>query len=266
MYRLLVVTKDPRTEAMFTAMEGWEAIGYKPPRLRKTVDEAKECIGKHPIDAIAIEDDKDFSPLLAFLDQEYPQMPIFPLMDSPQAQWAVMKEVSQLLSQLYADFSNDQQDSAHRLQQAQERWIKKLVSGMAPSREYILAHHRMLRCPEIIERPCLFARLSLPTGDGFLSERWHYGSDRLEVALRNFFGGEHGRMRLHVAVVSPQEVRMLVSPKPELPDAELTPAGALGYIEETIEQIEHYLGLSMSLIDIRALQSLVAFAAEEHQI
>ena len=63
MYRLLIVTTDQATKDMLAAMEGWEALGVKPPRVRETVEDAVECMKKHPIDAIAVEDAPVFAPL-----------------------------------------------------------------------------------------------------------------------------------------------------------------------------------------------------------
>lgn len=264
MYRLLIVTKDARVEEMFASMEGWEAMGYKPPRLRSTVDDAKECMRMHHIDAIAIDNDPAFAPLNVYMDEQYPLMPVFAIADTEQSQWAIMREVYQLLNQLHADDSDDEYDEGYRLKMVQERWMKKLLSGMAPTRDYILTHHRMLRCPEKIDAPFLRIRLSIPQGDNFITERWHYGSDRLEVALRNFFGEEHDHMKLHVAVISPEEVRVMVSANPHKPDkSEVSPERALGYIRETIEQIQNYLGLSMTLMDTKTLTSLTALATEE---
>lgn len=267
MYRLLIVTKEPQVEEMFASMEGWEAMGYKPPRLRNTVNGAQECMQERHIDAIAVDKDPEFAPLEAYLDERYPLMPIFEIADNAEEQWGILREVYQVLNQLHADDSDDEYDEEYRLKLIQERWMKKLLSGMAPTRMHILSHHRMLRCTDRMEGPFLCARLSIAPGDHFITERWHYGSERLEVALRNFFGGEHDHMKLHVAVISPQEVRVMVSTRPgKREKAELTAQGALEYIEETTQQIEHYLGLSMTLIDIKTLASLTAFAAEEHQL
>lgn len=252
---------------MFASMEGWEAMGYKPPRLRNTVDAAQECMQKHHIDAIAVDGDPAFAPMNDHLDRHYPLLPIFEIAEDAQAQWGVLREVYQLLNQLHADDSDDDHDEGYRLKMVQERWMKKLLSGMAPTRAHILAHHRMLRCAEKTDGPFLCARLSIPTGDNFITERWHYGSERLETALRNFFGEEHDHMKLHVAVISPEEVRVMVSVRPgRRAKAELTSQSAVEYIEETTQQIQNYLGLSMTLVDIKTLPSLTAFAAEEHQI
>ncbi len=263
-YRLLIVTKDARAEEMVTSMEGFEAMGYKPPRLRHTVDEAIECMHKHHIDAIAVDEDPAFAPLMDYLKKQHTTLPIFQIAGSAEQQRLILKEVHQLLSQLHSDDSNDDYDEAYQFNLVRERWMRKLISGMEATKENILSHLTLYRCMESPLAPCLFARLSVPSGDSFLADRWHYGSERLEMALRNFFGDEHDRMTLHIAVVSPEEVRVLACPKPEYTDHEdFTAEKLLGYIDETIEQIEHYLGLSMSIIDIRAMENLAAFAAEK---
>lgn len=267
MYRLLVVTKEPRVQDMFAAMEGWEAMGFKPPRVRQSVEEAIESMKKHQIDAIAVDENPAFQPLIGNLNKTNPTMPIFEIAENADAQWAVCKEVYQLLAQLYADNSNDVHDKMYRFQLARERWIKKLLCGMAPTKKSILTHHRLLRCDETADAPCLYVRFHIPQGNSFIAERWHYGSDRLEVALRNFFGQEHDFMRFYLAVLSPKEVRVMVCPKPEYTNhKELEPEQALGFIQDTLEQIEDYLGLSMKLAEIRRIDGLTAFAAEERQI
>ncbi|MEG2604839.1 MAG: hypothetical protein RSB91_07860, partial [Clostridia bacterium] len=75
MYRLLIVTENPSVKDMFAAMEGWEALGFKPPRVRASMEEAVECMQKHHIDAIALE--PSFHELNAYLDEQYPDLPIF---------------------------------------------------------------------------------------------------------------------------------------------------------------------------------------------
>ena len=261
MYRLLIVTRNPRVEEMFASMQGWEAMGFKQPRLRKTVDEAIECMHKHHIDAIAIDSEPDYSALDAYLNEQEPNLPIFQIGDDAERQMATIREIEMLLHQLHSDDSNDDYEETYYFQLARERWMKRLISGMAPSADYILTHQRMYRCDEPAEKPCLFAQLSAPQGDQFLSGRWHYGSERLETALRNFFGTDHDHMRIRLAVVSPEEVRVVICPTA---DHELNRDKAAQYIEETIQQVENYLGLQMKVEEIRVLDGLTAFAAD-HQ-
>ena len=261
MYRLLIVTRDPRVENMFESMTNWEGMGYRKPRVRTSVEDALECMQKHHVDAIAVEEDAALAPLNVYLDEEKPDLPIFQIKNNEKEQLTVLSEVYQLLTQTHADHSDDDYGEEYYFKLARERWIKLLMSGMAPTREHVLAHHRLFRCKESIDAPCVYARLSVPSGDVFLSGRWHYGSDRLEVALRNFFGNEHEKMTVHIAVISPEEVRVLACPKGDCSEQGVFGSDhVLSYIEETLEQIEQYLGLKMNVMDIRGMENIVAFS------
>lgn len=260
MYRLLIVTTDQNTKDMFASMEGWEALGIKPPRLRDSVEAAIACMHDHPIDAIAIEDTPVLAPLLAYLDEHAPATPLFEIGRSAEEQLATVREVASLLTRLHADDSNDEYDLTDRMEKLRAHWLRKVVRGMERTPEDIRRGLRLYRCGERADVPCILGRLVMPADDGFLTERWHYGGQRLEVALRNFFGHEHGHMLFHVAVVSQEEVRVLCYPR----DAGegLSENEAFEYIQETAEQIEKYLGLSMKVLEVRRIPGLVAFAAE----
>ena len=123
---------------------------------------------------------------------------------------------------------------------------------------------KLYRCAMRPGVPCVLARLGVPEDDGFMTERWHYGGERLEIALRNFFGREHGHMLLRVAVVSPQEVRVLCYPitRELLASTELGD----GLDSETIEQIARYLGLALKVLEVRRIAGLCDFAAENDAI
>jgi hypothetical protein len=261
LYRLLIVTRDASVEQMFASMDGWETRGFKRPRLRNTVEGVKECMLKHHIDARALAKDEEFAPRNTFLDLNYPVLPVFQIESTADKQFATLKEVYQLLTQLHSDHSDDDYDEAYYFRLARERWMKTLISGKASSREHVLSHHRLFRCVESTTAPCVYARLSVLSGDAFLSGRWHYGSDRLEVALRNFFGEDQERMTVHIAVISPDEVRVLACPKPQYAEKSVFGTNhVLEYIEETNDQIEQYLGLKMEIIDIHRLSNITAFA------
>lgn len=261
MYRLLIVTNNPKAEETFTHIEGWEAMGYKPPRLRTTAEDAIACMQKHYIHAIAVDHDAAFAPLMQHLNECHPTIPLFQIADTQQEQLTILKDVYRLLSQIHADDTNDDYNEAYAFKTAQERWMKRLISGLMSSPQQVEAFHNMLRFREPLNGKCLYARLSIPAGDDFLLDRWHYGSDRLEMALHNFFGGERANSNIYVAVISPEEVRILICPKSDAV-GEMSAECALSFIEETIEQIENYMGLHMSLVDIKQINGLTAFAAD----
>ena len=262
MYRLLIVTRNPGTEAMFGSMQGWEAMGFKQPRLRRTVSEAIECMHKHHIDAIAVDGEPDYAELLTWLDRNAPDMPIFQIADNANEQMEIIREIELLLNQLHTDESNDDYDESYYFKQARERWIKHLISGLAPSKTHILSHHRLYRCADDPGAPCVFARLIVPEGDSFITGRWHYGSERLGTALGNFFGEEFNHHLIHVAVTTPEEIRVVVCQRIGEGDQPVSLENAKAYIEETIEQIQNYLGLRMTLTEISLMEGLTAFAAD----
>jgi hypothetical protein len=258
-YRLLIVTKSPTIEQIFIGIEGWETMGFKPPRIRKTFAEALDAMEKHHVDAIGI--DEGFEDLERWMDEHKPYIPMFMLTDDPESQLNVIRDVEILLNQIHTDDSDDAYNEEGNFTAARQRWMKYLLFRLAPSREEVLKQQRLFRCSDDPDKPCIFARISIPQGEQFITERWHYGSERLATALRNFFGEEYQQMNIHIAVVSPEEVRVVFSPRPESSAGIAPETKTREYIEETIEQIQHYLGLSMNLAELKVLNGLTDFAA-----
>ncbi|MEF9879106.1 MAG: hypothetical protein RSE58_05670 [Clostridia bacterium] len=261
MYRLLIVTQSQDVKNMFASMEGWETLGFKPPRIRSDMDEAVECMHKHHIDAIALDKSPALEGLEAYLTKECPNLPIFAIEATPEEQLATIKEVFSLLTRLNADNSNDEYDDGYLLSQQRERWVKQAMSGLVATTDEMNKQLRLYRFRERSDVPCVLARLCLSDGESFLSERWHYGSERLETALRNFFGTQHDHMLLHVAVVSPEEVRVLCYPCQ--PEEGLSESVAYDFVQETVEQIEHYLGLELKVLDVCRVPGLNAFVSNK---
>src|SRR5699024_2587158 len=113
------------TKDMLAAMEGWEALGVKPPRVRETVEDAVECMKKHPIDAIAVEDAPAFAPLADYLERQAPAMPVFAIESDAQKQLETVRQAVNLLTRLRADDSNDEYDPAYMMEKQRSRWLRK---------------------------------------------------------------------------------------------------------------------------------------------
>ena len=262
MYRLLIVTDDPATQSMMSAMEGWEAMGFRVPRIRATVEEAVEALEKHQIDAVAVSDSPAFAGFMALLDEQYPNLPLFDIASTQEEQREIVHSVYRLLNRLNADDSDDNYDYDSRMQEERDRQMKKLLCGLVPTAAELVRQHRLCRCSEQLDVPCVLVRLSIPEDNTFMEERWRYGSERLETALRNFFGRETEGMLLYVAVVSTGEVRLLCYPT--VADEGVSENAVFDYVQETLEQIEHYLGLELQLNDVRRLPGLACFAADSN--
>lgn len=261
MYRLLIVTRNQRVEEMFASMQGWENMGFKTPRLRKTVADAVECMHKHHIDAIAIDDEPDYAELEQWLNSNAPDMPIFEIALDADQQMERIREIELLLNQLHTDDSNDDYNEGYYFKMARERWMKRLISGLAPTTEYILKNQRQFRCTDDPQKPCVYARITIPEGDTFITSRWHYGSERLGTALQNFFGEQYEHLNIHLAVVSPEEIRVVVCQR-KGDEHPVNLERVKAYVEETVEQIQHYLGLGLTIADITLRNGLVSFAGE----
>ncbi len=267
MFRLLIVSERKPVEAMFASMEGWESMGYRPPRVRTTSEDALLCMQKHHIDAIAVDDNPAFDDLRAHLARNCPDMPFFRIEDSAEKELCIVKEVAQVLDLIHADHSNDDYDESFYFNLERDLWLRRVLSGEEPTEDSLRRKYDLYRCRIPLDQPCVFARLSLPEGDAYLSGPWHYGTERLETALYNFFGLEHEHMLIRIAVVTQHEARVLVAPAPDTPTgADMSFQQARAYLEDTIAQVKHYLGLSMELQEFRAVDSLTAFAAEHHNI
>lgn len=260
MYRLLIVADDPNAIDMLNAMEGWEKLGFRPPRLCQSAQEAMESLQSYHADAVAVAESPAFDELYAYLDEHCPNKPLCQVAQTPKEQRMMVQELYSLLTRLSADDTDDAYDDAYKLQQQRERWIKRLIGGMVPSEKEMQRQLRLYRCRECLNVPCVLARLEMPDDDRFLSERWHYGSERLETALRNFFGFEHDHMLMHVAVISQEEVRVLCYPSSV--EMGISENAAFEYVQETLEQVEHYLGLHMKVLEVCRLPGLQAFAQE----
>lgn len=98
---------------------------------------------------------------------------------------------------------------ADMLQVCRHDFFRALLFRQIGTKEEVVQHMRLLRSRMDPNAPCVLVDLNLPDGTEYLSGRWHYGTDRLEVALRNFFGAEFHGMRMVAAVVAPDHVRLL---------------------------------------------------------
>ena len=257
MYRLLIITDSAAEKERIANMTGWETMGFKPPHIRENEQDMQECMKKHAIDAMAIDASPAFDGVRQAVDRDFPYLPLFQLAPDNETQMRYIRELGRLLGRLNADDSDDPNDAVARLNQYRERWMKRLISGMVTGPDEVQRLLQLYRFRENADQPCLLYRLNIPEDDVFLSERWHYGGERLETALRNFYGISHDHMLFHIGLVSPQEIRIaVVSDR----GGELNMEKATDYIRATADGIRHYLGLPLDLQSCDSVPHLRDFA------
>lgn len=263
MYKLLLATDKPNVIETFQAVTSWESLGFRAPRVVSTVQTAMDSLKKHHADGIAVAFDKENEAALeAYLSQEYPILPIINASKQPGQVIDNVCELRSLLSRTHADFSNDSFGEADMLQLCRHEFFRALIGGEIRRPEDVVRRMRLLRSHMSPDQPCVLLELALPEGDTFLTGRWHYGTERLEVALRNFFGVELEGMRMLVSVLADERIFLLACPMLGQEAVDSISGVVYSHAEESIAHVKEYLGLHLSIASVRILPNLTVLAQE----
>lgn len=261
MYKLLLATDKPDIMEAFQAVNSWESLGFRTPRMVSTVQAAIDSLKKHHADGIAVAfDSENDGALNACLMQEYPILPIINASRQPGQVIDDVCELRALLNRTHADFSNDSFGEADMLQLCRHEFFRGLIGGEVQKPEDVVRRMRLLRSHMCPDKPCVLLELAMPEGDNFLTGRWHYGSERLEVALRNFFGVELEGLRMLVSVLPDERIFLLACPMIGETTADSISGVVYSHAEESITHVKEYLGLHLSIASVRVLPSLKALA------
>lgn len=264
MYKLLLATNQPEVLAAFSAMTNWDMLGFRPPRIVSSAEEAIEKLQTHHVDGIAFAlGSQEDAVLYQYLCDEYPILPIFEAGRTGADVHRAVKELRSLLNRLRADYSDDDFTERDMLQICRHEYFRALLGGRIRTRKDVLAHLLLLRSRMDPLRPCVVMNMTMPDGDTYLSGRWHYGPERLEVALRNILGAELDGMRVLVSVLPDAQVRLLCCPMlgSDIHGDSITSTVSY-HVQDCMEHIREYLGLSLKITNIQVLPALTALAAD----
>lgn len=261
MYKLLLATDKPEIMDAFNAVESWEALGFKPPRMVSSAQGAIESLKKHHADGIAIAlPEQETGALDRCLTADHPILPIIAAGKNAGQVTDAVCELRSLLNRTRADFSNDSFGEADMMQLCRHEFFRALIGGQVASSADVLRRLRLLRSRMSPDKPCVLVELSMPEGNAFLTGRWHYGSERLEVALRNFFGFELNGMRMLVSVLPDERIYLLACPMLGEEAVDSISGVVHSHAEESIAHVREYLDLHLSIASVRVLPSLTALA------
>ena len=151
------------------------------------------------------------------------------------------------------------------MQLCRHEFFRALLGGKITDQSAVIRRMRLLRSRMDPTRSCVVVELTMPEGDSYLKGRWHYGTERLEVALRNFFGVELNGMRMLVSVLPDERIFLLACPMlGESAEQEDSMTGLVSsHAQECIGLVSEYLGLNLSISGIRVLPNLSSLAAGE---
>ncbi len=261
MYKLLLATDKPEIMEAFQAVGSWEGLGFKTPRMVSTPQAAMDSLKKHHADGIAFSfDDKGNEALMNHLIQEYPILPIIAAGKNAGQVTDAVCELRSLLNRTHADFSNDNFGEADMLQLCRHEFFRALIGGKVTTCDDVIRRLLLLRSRMNAGQPCVLLELTMPEGDSFLTGRWHYGSERLEVALRNFFGVELNGMRMLVSVLPGDKIYLLACPMLGEEAADSISGMVHSHAQESIEHVREYLGLHLKIANVRVLPNLTVLA------
>ena len=223
MYKLLLVSDQEDVLNAFGQISNWELHGFKPPHIRHDYDGAVDSLAKHHADGICIAVDHDEEEkILAYLQENYPDVSIFEAGRSEDEVLRYLSELKILLNRLHRNM-------------------------------------RLLRSRMDADRPCLLIEIAQSAPFDKLEGRWHYGKDRLEVALRNSFAGDKNGIHILPTIHSDGRILVLACPlhgvETEMTLEALT-VMLTNYTAESIEHMKEFFGVELHIVEIRVLPAL----------
>jgi hypothetical protein len=268
MYKILMATDIQGYAGQFSQAELFETMGFRTPCVVDSVQAAFECLDKRHIDAIAYRFAKQAcnQELFAFLQAKYQILPIFTASLNSRELAETLASLRLLLNRTHADFSDDNFNESDILMLCRHEFFRNLLSESITSEDQLKTSLLLLRSSMDSEKACLVLDMALPDGEEYFAGRWHYGADRLEVALRNFFGREMRGMRILPSVVAPDSIRLLACPLLGSEDNDLNDQSVTGEVyahaQDAIKEVREYLSLDMRIERIRVLPNLSALVAK----
>ena len=265
MYKLLLATDRTEVLEAFNAVTSWESMGFRVPRVVTSVNGAVKSLREHHADAIAFSfAGQDEAVLMEHLQVLYPIMPIFQAAETPGALIGVLHELRALLNRTHADFSNDDFGEADMMQLCRHELFRALMEGRIADEESVRRCLLLVRSKMDPDKPCVAVELSMPDKE-FLKGRWHYGTDRLEIALRNFFGVELEGMRMVVCVLPDERIFLVAGTMRGTTRTESMTGVVTSHVQACIEHVSEYLHLELNMTNIRVLPRLAELARREER-
>lgn len=263
MYKLLLTTNDQAICDAFSAIQ-WEMLGFRPPRIAASAEEAISSLNAYHADAVAIAlPEKEDEALTARLMQDYPDLPVMSVSDQPEVLRQYLLELRKILNRINADMSNTAFTPGEQLQVCRHEFFRAMMDRRMPDVATVERLLRLMRSKMDPHKPCVVAELGMPEDSDFLRGRWHYGAERLELALRNIFGVEVDGLRILSCVLPGDRIILLGCP---MLFQEVKVQGdamvelITNHVNDCIDHVDEFLGLDLSIKNICVLPALTAMA------
>ena len=269
MYKLLLVSDNEEVLNAFASVQNWEMLGFKPPHIRHDFDGAVDSLAKHHADGIAIAVDHEQEELiLAYLQKEFPDVSIFEAGHNEEEVMRYLSELKILLNRIHADFYNERSNTRNVLQMCRHEFFRKVINGQVANSVDLHRNMRLLRSRMDADRPCLLIEIEQSAPYDKLEGRWHYGKERLEVALRTSFAGDKNGIHILPTIHSDGRILVLACPLHGV-DTDMSidtmTATLTTYTADSIEHMKEYFGLELHITGVRVFPALTALCGNTYE-
>lgn len=270
MYKLLLVSDQDDVLNAFARIQNWELLGFKQPHIRHDFEGAKDSLAKHHADGICIAVNPEQEELiLAYLQEYFPNVSIFEAGRSEEEVLRYLSELKILLNRINADFYNERSNTRDVLQLCRHEFFRKVINGKIASSVDLHRNMRLLRSRMDADRPCLLIELEQSVPHDKLEGRWHYGDERLEIALRTSFAGDLNGIHILPTIHSDGRILVLACPLHGV-DTDMTTdtmtAMLTSYTADSIQHMKEYFGLELHISGIRVFPALTALCGNTDEV
>lgn len=260
MYRILIALKDPQSFATMNESIEWHSLNFHEPMIVTSAEEAISIMETKRVDCIAyILDQYEAQTLNTYLTKVRPSLPIFQIKRRVESQLHVMKDMLRYLDRLHSDMYDEVYEESVILDMLRDELGHNLLAGEISNDKVLRGRLQMLRSYVDPDKRCVLYDFDMPQGEVYLMNQWHYGSERLENALRNnFFGRYYDDLYYSVAVLTPRHIRVVACQRMEGENEseESLVNRTNQHIEQSLDNIKAYLGLDLVIAQIHILDSL----------
>ncbi|MDO5022540.1 MAG: hypothetical protein Q4E07_04295 [Eubacteriales bacterium] len=257
MYKLLLVTDNENVRNAFNQIDNWGQLMFRPVTILSDAEEALRYLNSHVVDAIGYAFvSQDPSPIQQYIT-DHPSLPVFQTHQRGQALLDELNRIREFLDQMHREDA-DSYDEMFVFQMLRDELMAQLLKGQINSEEELVARIKLVRANVSLTMQCYLFDFDLPQGEVYLNDRWHYGAERLQYALRNnFFGKYIDDVYYDVAVLSPRHIRLFAGPafNTDLTDEEIKQK-VMQRVETVLEDIKDYLDLDLDLESTTVLNSM----------
>ena len=184
MYRLLLVTDRPEVLRVIHNVSDWGQLMFHPPIVMPSPEEGVAYLRQNQVDAVGFSFNHQSPATIAqYLKNEAPTLPIFQTHAHDDTLADELVLIREFLDKLHADYYDASYEVAMTLQWTEQELMHELLRGEVPGWKNLKSRLKLCRSAIIPTAPCFLFDFAIKDGEDFVSERWHYGPQRLEKAL-----------------------------------------------------------------------------------